>query len=379
MLKKQGWKLLTNPDTLISKIYKAKYFPHGDFLSAQLGHNPSFAWRDIWSSRSIIEAGCRWSIGDGDSIKVWDTSWLRDEDLQEQTSMPSHFTDLHVCDLLTADHSGWDLEFLMEYFDDRDVKLISSIPFLKSDRDLVVWHHTCLGEYTVKSGYHVACSLEHKLSGLAVTRSRSRIWNLQVPFKVRNFMWRCCHGCLPLRSALSYSRQDVPLACVRCALHEDDYQHFFISCSFARACFEEAGILQFVDSLVDLAHNFVELVWRFADRAPVDTMAKFVVTLASIRRSRNEKYWNNIYVSPSATVFRVMDELGAWKLAQSLKDCRASLPSVFVGCSGWHLPPVGAYKCNVDASMLKGFPCAGLGIVVRNEVGAMVSFRRCSN
>lgn len=42
MLGKQVWKLITNPDALISKLYKAKYYLRGDFLNANLWHNPSF-------------------------------------------------------------------------------------------------------------------------------------------------------------------------------------------------------------------------------------------------------------------------------------------------------------------------------------------------
>ena len=47
MLGKQGWRFLTNPDSLVSKVYKARYFPGGNFLDAILGNNPIFIWRSI--------------------------------------------------------------------------------------------------------------------------------------------------------------------------------------------------------------------------------------------------------------------------------------------------------------------------------------------
>lgn len=42
MLRKQGWRLLTQPLSLTSRIFKARYYPQGDYLSANLGANPSF-------------------------------------------------------------------------------------------------------------------------------------------------------------------------------------------------------------------------------------------------------------------------------------------------------------------------------------------------
>jgi len=42
ILGKQGWKLLTNQDTIVSRIYKTKYSLKTDFLGVRLGHNPSY-------------------------------------------------------------------------------------------------------------------------------------------------------------------------------------------------------------------------------------------------------------------------------------------------------------------------------------------------
>ena len=37
MLGKMGWKLITNPDALVSCILKAKYYPQGNFLNSTVG------------------------------------------------------------------------------------------------------------------------------------------------------------------------------------------------------------------------------------------------------------------------------------------------------------------------------------------------------
>ena len=49
LLGKQGWKFVTNPTSMVSQIYQAWYYPHSLFFKANLGSNPSYAWRSIWA------------------------------------------------------------------------------------------------------------------------------------------------------------------------------------------------------------------------------------------------------------------------------------------------------------------------------------------
>lgn len=44
ILGKQLWRIATNPHSLVSRLYKAKYFSNADIFQATLGHNPSFIW-----------------------------------------------------------------------------------------------------------------------------------------------------------------------------------------------------------------------------------------------------------------------------------------------------------------------------------------------
>lgn len=50
LLAKQRWRILQNKESLVHKIYGARYFPHGDFFEAKLGAKPSFMWRGIWEA-----------------------------------------------------------------------------------------------------------------------------------------------------------------------------------------------------------------------------------------------------------------------------------------------------------------------------------------
>ena len=108
MLAKQGWRLLTNKSLLVARIYKAKYYPDGDFLGAKLGNNPSYAWRSIHSSLEVIRRGTRWNVGNGKLIHIWEDKWLPTPTTYRVCSPPQTFDDFPtVSSLIGEDTRRW--------------------------------------------------------------------------------------------------------------------------------------------------------------------------------------------------------------------------------------------------------------------------------
>ena len=70
LLAKQGWRILQQPNSLVHRVYKAKYFPKETFLDAQVGRRPSYVWRSILAARDIIKKGSWWCIGNGQRIHI---------------------------------------------------------------------------------------------------------------------------------------------------------------------------------------------------------------------------------------------------------------------------------------------------------------------
>ena len=44
LLVKQGWRLLQQPTSLLSRVLKAKYFPNCSFMEADIPGHSSFSW-----------------------------------------------------------------------------------------------------------------------------------------------------------------------------------------------------------------------------------------------------------------------------------------------------------------------------------------------
>ncbi|XP_074357944.1 uncharacterized protein LOC141697454 [Apium graveolens] len=154
---KQGWRFITNPDSLVSRLFKAKYFADGDYLNASLGHNPSFIWRSVFEEKQLLRDGVRWRVGNGEKIKVLGQPWIsKGVNLFITTTSPV-VNDINVASLLCADRKEWDVEVI---------------------QDAGVWNI-------------VDNSSIWKL-----------LWRIKAPPKSLNVVWRALSGCLPTMSQL---------------------------------------------------------------------------------------------------------------------------------------------------------------------------------
>lgn len=65
LLGKQIWRLIENPNSLLSRVLKAKYFPHTSILDAIPKPGASFTWKSICAAKYLVNEGLRWRVGNG--------------------------------------------------------------------------------------------------------------------------------------------------------------------------------------------------------------------------------------------------------------------------------------------------------------------------
>ena len=123
-LAKQGWRLQTNSTSLFSRVYKAKYFPHCSFAEAKVGWNPSYAWRSLMATQSIIQRGMRWQVGNGNKIRVWHDKWVpRPSTYKVITEENPQSSNALVCELINRATKEWNKDKLDSWFlpEDREI------------------------------------------------------------------------------------------------------------------------------------------------------------------------------------------------------------------------------------------------------------------
>ncbi|XP_021719982.1 uncharacterized protein LOC110687662 [Chenopodium quinoa] len=210
LLVKQGWRLMNNPNSLIFKVLKAKYFKNGNFLSSHRGHDPSFVWRSIWGVKLILLDGLRWRVGDGGKINVWEEFWLpSDNGVKIPTLNVESLADLCVVDLI--DHERhcwpWDIEASHQHLTVNDATIAQGIPLsLYNVSDSLYWWPATNGIYSTKSGYWLA-RMGHvrgwtERFGGDRAEIWNSIWNIGGPPNSVNFcgervrsLWQCLVDC----------------------------------------------------------------------------------------------------------------------------------------------------------------------------------------
>lgn len=178
------------------------------------GHNSSFVCCSILSAKDVVVCGSRIQIGSEQNVLIGQDPWLPDinngftsSSLNETLAVPN------VSSLMVSNQRQWDLDVISNLFNSRDKELILQIPFsYRKESDIWYWLHDSCGVYSVRSCYKL---LTHSASDSFTSIWRT-LWNLEVPSKVRNFLWRAITNVLPAADNLIHHRMAIRPTCFLC-------------------------------------------------------------------------------------------------------------------------------------------------------------------
>lgn len=115
-------------NSLLYKVYRARYFPLGNFFEIMLGHNPSYAWCVICEAKKVIFKGRIQGVDDGKYIKIWSKPWVPSFDqLGLHTSIDTANLRETTIKSLMDEHSQLDVQKLMSFFNSRIMSEIFKI------------------------------------------------------------------------------------------------------------------------------------------------------------------------------------------------------------------------------------------------------------
>ncbi|XP_027156321.1 uncharacterized protein LOC113757111 [Coffea eugenioides] len=201
LLGKQVWRLLTQPNLLVSKVLKARYFPKESIFNCKVPANASWIWKGLMGARKFMEGGIRRRIGNGKSTNIWDDCWIPDAHLGKVSSPKPKETVLHkVHDLIHQ--RKWIRPLIFATFSKQDAEKILNIPISLGDReDCHYWIHGTNGIYTVGSAYRKLTQEKMHHNNQRGREEASTSWSNQSQ-GIWKYLWKLklCHTGLEVSS-----------------------------------------------------------------------------------------------------------------------------------------------------------------------------------
>ncbi|KAL8123154.1 hypothetical protein AgCh_011229 [Apium graveolens] len=175
------------------------------------------------------------------------------------------------------------------------------------------------------------------------------IWRLDVPHKIKIFLWRFCRNNIPVRNLLRGKGIPAPVACDMCVGDVEHLMHLFCDYSFAAACWQRIGL---VYNMWEVENASEWLLERMCNESH-ENKVKIAVVLWGIWYARNKKVWEGKQMSPEITVAWSSKQVSEWREVHKKKSQQSAGRSsnTVQRIREWVPPEVGSVKLNVDASV----------------------------
>uniref|UniRef100_A0A7N2L9M5 Reverse transcriptase zinc-binding domain-containing protein n=1 Tax=Quercus lobata TaxID=97700 RepID=A0A7N2L9M5_QUELO len=125
----------------------------------------------------------------------------------------------------------------------------------------------------------------------------NEVWALNVPLKVRMFLWRACSNCLPTRDKLHQRRVRVETQCELCLQQAKTAHHILWECPFAQNVW--ALFRGRTQKCSNRASDFFLLFQQMQRKLSQQELEKWAVTAWAIWNARNKFYFQHFQTHPN--------------------------------------------------------------------------------
>jgi ribonuclease HI len=369
MLAKQGWRLLTNPESLSAKVMKAKYYPNSSLLQAEEMSGISYAWRSILKGIELLKKGIIKRVGDGTTINIWDDPWLPRLWSRRPITPKGKSIISKVSELIDPNTGSWDKNLVQDIFWSQDANMILAIPLFEDFEDEWAWHFENSGQFSVKSAYRLKRQTDEiNINGQIENQyGNSRmnwnaIWNLECPTKVKMLIWRIAHNSLPHRLNLNRKGMEIDPICPVCNRMNEDGAHLFLKCKVAKTSWNEMQMNDIREKLLKSQDSiqFIMEITQLEKKQKLKTLG----LIWWLWQSRNKTMAGDRRITQDSIPVlakRAADEFDQYfSNDKCLKQKKNQT---------WNPPKEGVLKINIDGSFLPCNNSGGWGFIIRDANG----------
>ena len=194
----------------------------------------------------------------------------------------------------------------------------------------------------------------------------NKLWSIQVPQKIKLFMWKTCSNILPICTKLFYRKIISNFSCPVCGEEAETINHMFIDCPVALEVWSKYPLYM---TLLQSGMCFVDWVEVILSNLSSPNIEIFFTLVWFIWRHCNE-VWSGLHpgginqIAPKASKYALeyLEAVSDPPLFQEAHESKWSPPSS---------PQF--FKVNVASVIFKDKREVGIGAVVRNSLGEVLA------
>lgn len=206
------------------------------------------------------------------------------------------------------------------------------------------------------------------------------MWNLQVPSKVKIFLWKACTDSLPTAEGLLVRNIVQHSGCSRCKLHSESVNHALLTCFEAKKVWKKLTYFEKLPPIEGLP--FMDFLIKLKDILTRDEMALFTLYFWSIWFSRNKWVHCKEIIKPDTTISWVNNFYHEFTNTNQITHQQNNHKQGVIFSSStnhesqklhtWTPPPPNQFKFNVDAAIDSSNNSFGIGLICRNHLGEVM-------
>ena len=264
----------------------------------------------------------------------------------------------------------WKTEVMENMLLSFEEQSISTIPLCRTNQpDILTWPYNPKGEYTIKSRYQF---LQREFQNAQPGQSDvanlkplcQAIWNIPLPNKVKNLVWRATKNSLPSKANLVHRKIIQHDCCDLCREHKKDVKH---------ALYSYPKLEDFCKKMPQWSHDNLKRVVTFIDLlgtifAENREPAFFAMVVWALWNRRN-----NLRLGKKAKPLTHLMQQAKQRLGDFQRHNTAWVEPVGRPPISWQPPGPFQYKVNVDRALFEADNTAGLGVLIRNEHGQVMA------
>uniref|UniRef100_A0A803P2Y9 Reverse transcriptase zinc-binding domain-containing protein n=1 Tax=Cannabis sativa TaxID=3483 RepID=A0A803P2Y9_CANSA len=145
------------------------------------------------------------------------------------------------------------------------------------------WAKETSGIFTVKSAYKHLQLVKGEFPIVVERDGWNKLWQLHIPPKVHDFLWRSISGYLPTKAQLHTKHVYVDLMCPLCHMAVETIFHVLVDCRFARSCWN----LSILSAATGVEQSFSSWFFSLLETKPATICLEAAMVSWGVWKARN--------------------------------------------------------------------------------------------